>query len=289
MVLISGLDTKTGKFTVIDVDSQRVLGTKLVSRSGGPGATMFTRDGGEVCLATDDGYVAWDYAADKIHVLSHQPRVLEGGINAFGQSGWNYDRSVGIQYPYELPEMSIEPASRGKGSQPASTIQMRHAKPKLEPGEVLLPMAVTFSISPSDRAGFDQFGSAWFGHKGDWSKVDRNGKVTRSLLRAPALTQDQTRDRGSLHLVGKEQEMSFQGSRSYVTCIWLTHDHAVPFRRIVDGKTIQVDESYRAAVVFAGPDVVTYGFLPGRDLIYVVSNFGSYLVPFETTAADPRE
>lgn len=288
LVLVSGWDSKVATFKVIDVDTQRVLGTKLVRGSAAGGATMFTRDGREVCMSADEGYVAWDYAADKTQLLSHRPEAHEGGFELLGHSGWNFDRSIAIHYPFEGfhgPQFDawakdLIPQIKVKGKRAVTKVT-------LEPGQVALPRGVTLSIPSTERAGFDQFGSAWVGHPGRWTRIDHNGAVTRGIARAPALTQDQTRVRGSLHLVARRQEMAFRGAKSYVTCIWLTHDRAVPFTRIVKGKVIRVNEPYRAAVVFAGADVTEYGFLPRRDLIYVVSSFGSYLIPFETKPANP--
>ena len=265
-------DLKKGKLSVIDVDSQRVLRTRTLT--GGRdswGTPIFTKNGEEVCVVTDKGYVAWNYITGvETPLPGDWPRARE--FNWLDENGWNFDRSIAICYSRE-------------GDAKSGSAQFFQE----EPGQIVLARGVTFPMEQKDRGGFDQFGSAWFGHGTSWSMVDRDGHLNRGLTKCPALVHDQTHDRGSLHLGATSQVMTYRDARSPVTCIWLTHDHAVPFTRKVEGKIVQVNEPYRAAVVFAGADVMAFGFLPGRDLIYVVSGFGCYLVPYETKPADPSK
>jgi hypothetical protein len=121
------------------------------------------------------------------------------------------------------------------------------------------------------EAGFDQYGNAWFGVGNAWTMVDRAGKQTRASS-SPFLVADQTTDRGSMHLRLTEQEMKYQGASAFVGSVWLSHDRAI---RSSKGRRAS------AALIYAGADVITYGFVPGRDMVYVVTATGSFLIPWK--------
>lgn len=86
--------------------------------------------------------------------------------------------------------------------------------------------------------------------------------------------------------------LDLASSPAKIELSWLTDDRAVPFTRVVKGKTYKINKPYQAALAFAGSDVLDFGFLPGRNRIYVVCGFQganghaamqTYLVPFLTS------
>jgi hypothetical protein len=239
--------------TVVETDSLKVLGTLNVAKLG-QGTPIFSRDGTTLCLTTEEGYIGWSFATDERVKLPSSPR-------ANSIDGWNYDRSLALARP-------SGPILRPK-EQPSA-------------GQVVLPMGQVVPIPPGLKAGFDEFGDAWFGKPGNWTRVTRAGIESRGHMKAPPLAGDQTRDRGSLHLVATETTMKLRDELAYVTCVWLTHDH--PEGR-PNPPGSNPERASKAAVVFAGADVLFYGFLPGRKLVFVVSSFGCYLVPFEIEKA----
>lgn len=87
-----------------------------------------------------------------------------------------------------------------------------------------------------------------------------------------------------MHLSVVRSTSVFKEAKAYLSCVWLTHDLAVPYTRSIKGKIIKIKQPYKAALAFAGPDVVEFGFLPGRDIIYVISMSGTYLVPYRLRA-----
>lgn len=228
--------------TVVETDTQKALGSINVKHST-DGTPIFTRDGKELCLATDNGYSAWSYETGQLRAIDFRPRP-----KAF--SYWNQDRTIALDLP------------------------TRDNSGKMAPGQLALANGVAYEIPATSRAGFDQFGNAWFGNGGSWTRVERDGKTSRSLKNHPTLVKDQTRDRGSLHLTTTQTRMTYRKAKCFLTCIWMSHDKPYSPNSIV--------EPDRAAVVFAGPDVLAFGFFPGRNMVYVVSDFGCYLVPFET-------
>ena len=233
---------------VIDVDTQETLGhVELTSASGT--TPVFSLDG--LTLRYDAGSkkmvnnVDWDFAAGTSTPVGYEPHSVPL-LRSFASSGWNYDRTIGILYP------SNESGNR-------------------KDGQIGLAEAAPVTIPFGETAGFDQFGNAWFGVGNAWTMVDRSGKQTRASA-SPFLVADQTTDRGSMHLRMTEQEMRFQGASAFVGSVWLSHDRAI---RSNQGRRAS------AALVYAGADVLTYGFVPGRDMVYVVTATGSFLIPWK--------
>ncbi len=239
--------------TVRETDSGKSLGTMDVAKLG-QGTPIFSRDGKTLCLSTEQGYIGWTYATDERVKLPSSPR-------ADPAEGWNYDRSLAIDRP----------------SRP-------NLKPNEypSPGQVVLPMGHVVPIPAGSKAGFDQFGDAWFGKPGNWTRVTRAGFATRGHTKAPTLAGDQTRNRGSLHIASTVTTMKFRDEMAYVTCVWLTHDHPQARPSPPGSKP---ERPSKAAVLFTGADVLYYGFIPGRNLVLVVSSFGCYLVPFQIEKA----
>lgn len=238
-----------GKVTVVETDSGKVLGTLTYAKSG-QGTPIFSHDGTTLCLSTEEGYIGWSYATDERVKLFSSPR-------ANSTDGWNYDRSLALEKP-------SGPVRRPK-EQPSA-------------GQVVLPMGHVVPIPAGLKAGFDEYGDAWFGKPGNWTRVTRAGVESRGHPKAPPLAGDQTRDRGSLHLMVTETTMKLREELAYVTCVWLTHDHPEGRPSPPGSKP---ERPSKAAVVFAGADILAFGFIPGRNMIFVVSSFGCYLVPFQ--------
>lgn len=254
--------------TVLDTESQKTLGVIDVP-NGGSGTTIFSRDGASLYLESDEGYVAWKFnRGTRSKIADYGPRPRE--YNFLDDNGWNGDRTIVIEYPH--PQLGL---MRPKGT-----------KPGMDPGQVALAGNATFEIAVGQQAGFDQYGNAWFGKGRTWTRIDRGGKSTHLDSRPRYLAHDQMKDRGSMHLVGTQTLMTHRDGKAIISCIWLTDDRAKPFTRRVDGRVVQINQPYQAAVVFAGPDVADFGFLPGKDMVYVVSGFGNYLVPFKTGPID---
>jgi hypothetical protein len=250
------------RVTVRKVDTQESLGSIDVPNSM-QGTMMFNEDGTILYVEADEGYVAWNYATGaKTKIMDTGPKPREFGFLV--ACGWNGDRSVAILYP------------QAKGFQSAN----QKGNPQKEAGQVVAE-GVTHDIPPLDLAGFDEYGLAWYGHGNDWTSVDKRGRTSKSTHRPKYLALDQTRDRGSMHLRDTHQEMNYKNAKAMVSCVWLSHDRAVPYSVTDKGKTTRVKATDQACVVFAGCDIVDYGFMPGRDMVYVVSGFGVYLVPFK--------
>lgn len=259
IAMITSIGPDEGHIDVIDVDTQQNLG-KLDINGEGEGTPMFSLDGTILYLGTGEGYVAWNYATGERRKVTDKPP--RAGVGIFDASGWNYDRTIAIAIPTEG----------------------RDSRKQLMPGQVAVVGGFTQEIAFGQQSGFDQYGNAWFGKGTEWTKVDRSGQATKVQTYPKYLARDQSMDRGSMHLRATQTDMRYKDGHAAVTCIWLTDDKATPYSEWVRGKLVKVSQPYQAAVVFAGPDVFRYGFLPGRNLVYVVSNFGCYLVPFTVEA-----
>jgi|GEM_PF-3878888 len=258
--------------TVLETDSQKKLGD-LDIPNGGAGSAIFSRSGADLYLGADDGYVAWNYATGTQRKIARKgPDVQPSRF--FDFDGWNYDRTIAIAYPQPPRPKPKKPSIELGGGE--------------GPGQVALAGNITFEIPTDQTAGFDQYGYAWFGKGKSWTRIDRSGQATHARNRPQSLAHDQTRDRASMHLTATNTGMNYKDGQANVFCIWLTDDRAVPYVGIVKGRKVPLPQAYQAAVVFAGPDVLDFGFVPGRNMVYVVSGFGNYLVPF-TIAPRPKK
>lgn len=256
---------------IIDTDTQRELGryrSKATSDSE-PGTVIFSADARYVYLEDEGEYIRWDYQTQEKTLLGGPCPSVSVGIS-FGQprGRWNSDRSLAMTVPYQQPSLLPDQAKRMY---------------KFD-GEIAVAGGKTHAIPYGSKCGFDMYGAAWFGKGKSWTRVDKTGEAKTFPEKPSYLTGDMSRDRGNLHLALTEREEVFKGARASVTCVWLYSDQATPFQGIIKGKgkdrIVNFKTSYRAAIVFAAVDLVECGFLPGRDMIYVVTGFGSYLVPF---------
>jgi len=260
IAFLDDTNRRSNSLRVLDTDTLRVVGSLTTGENAagsGNGTTMFSLDGKTLFFPESDAYVAWDYSkSTTVQISKLGPTASEFGL--MGGTGWNGDRSLAILFPDRSPGHRITP------------------------GQVAAAGNVVHTIPPADRAGFDEFGNAWFGSGRRWTKVDRHGVGTEETSSPGYLTPDQSKDRGSMHLRDTHAEMKYKDGTAAITCVWLTDDRAVPYppQKPGDRAVYIGQDSFRAAVVFAGPDILDYGFLPGRNLVYVVSQFGSYLVPF---------
>ena len=211
---------------------------------------MFGPDAKTLDINTDEGYIAWDYesgAKSKVEGSLERSKMVDS-LDPLG--GWNFDRSILLQPP--------------NGHEGACMASARES---------------AFKIEPHDQAGYDQYGNAWFGSARNWTEVDRKGNASKHVDHPAYLVPDQTKDRGSMHLRDTNTKMTYKGATAFVSCVWLSDDRAIPIPKR-PGKTVNQSDSYKAALVFAGPDILTYGFLPSKNMVYVVSQSGNYLVPF---------
>lgn len=83
-----------------------------------------------------------------------------------------------------------------------------------------------------------------------------------------------------MHLVETKRQMAFKDAHANVSCIWLYSDRG--FR----GKESSPRGS--AALVFTGADIREFGFMPGRQTVFIVSGLGNYLVPFQVDQRQAR-
>lgn len=234
---------------VIDTDSQRELGRVNIPKTKGS-TPMFTREGTELCLVLEEGLMAWNYQSGSRRMLEGEPADVP--LEKILTGGWNVDRSIAIATP--------RTATKRVGNK---DVEVPVA------GQVAVEGRNVLNVLFGSDVGFDQYGNAWAGSGKVWMRVDRTGGVETHSAPPRGLTSDQSRDRGSMHLRDTEREMTYQGSSAFVTCVWLTHDRSVPPER---------GPNHRAALVYAGADVIAYGFIPGRELVYVVTQEGSFLV-----------
>ncbi len=243
------------RVVVIDTDTQSALGECRLPKDA-KATPMFATDGRSLYVDQPEGYVSWNFTTGvKTGVSAKRPDISAFGL--MGEVGWNSDRSIGIARP-----------TQGTDSKGARLT---------EPGHIAVDGRNVADIPFGSSWGFDSYGHAWYGSGKTWFKVSRAGLIEKG--NQPGwLVRDQTRDRGAMHLRDTEQEMAYAGSSAFITCVWLTHD-----RFVATGRGPQ----HRAALAYAGPDVITYGFLPGRDMVYVVTQTGSLLVPWKLSPAEP--
>lgn len=240
---------------VVDVDSMKTLGSAELSSTSAATPT-FSLDGKtlhydagserEGNRAGSRNYVAWDYANDVTSPLPYEPHQVPL-LKELGYGGWNYDRTIGIRRPTASTGQRVD-------------------------GQIGLAEATPVRIPFGSSSGFDQFGNAWFGTGNRWTMVERSGKQTQASA-SPFLVIDQTTDRGSMHLRLTENEMKYQGASAFVGSVWLSHDRAI---RSSKGRRVP------AALVYAGADVLTFGFVPGRDMVYVVTATGCFLISWKS-------
>lgn len=241
--------------SVLDADSMQVLGS-VDMPSKATGTLIFNGDGRKLCLATKDGYVAWDYAMGQVEKLA--PVGPDADIV---DNIWNYDRSIAIVKPIQTIEQ--------RGVQRVQTNV---------PGRIVLSVAKSFEIPFGARCGFDEYGNAWFGDAGSWTRVDRDGTLSDRIAKSPYLTAGQLMDRGNLHLGKTEVRTSYQGADAYLTCVWISSDRAIPRSK---------DDFHKAALVYAGPDLYYAAFVPGRNQVCIVSSDGWFMVPYTLGEESP--
>ncbi|MCH8273606.1 MAG: hypothetical protein IH851_02315 [Armatimonadetes bacterium] len=138
---------------------------------------------------------------------------------------------------------------------------------------MLMELSIDLSAE-EDGIYFDMYGDLWVRHVGAWTKYGRDGEVAPQTHRPLYLVEDQTKVRGSMELVSEETTLVFSGSEAYVSVVWLVHRRAVP-------NPDEEGEAYCAAVVDVCLDLTDYGFVPGRSMVYLITQYETKLVPFE--------
>lgn len=117
------------------------------------------------------------------------------------------------------------------------------------------------------RSWFDMYGNAWFQSKGVWHRLVKDGEVSVKAKRPETLYVDQIDQRGGMRLYMDSAERKRKGGEALLDLVWIEHKGA-------RGKE-------KAALAFAGADVLASGFLPGRNEVVVVTGHdGTYFVPF---------
>jgi hypothetical protein len=266
--MLTSKDDGDAWIDVYETNAMTKLGTMKVAN--GSSIAQFDLDGRVLYAQSSGGYVAWHYASGVIDPMSELAPNVSAGTSS-DVTGWNSDRTIGIRYPKP------------------TFVSIRQKAPRDSiPGEIVAGGSVSYEIPPDNKAGFDQFGHAWFGNESSWTEVDRAGRETKRRTKPTYLVHDQTEDRGSMQLRATRSVMNFNGSKAYICCVWLCDDRASVMKRISNGKLVRDPDASKAALIFAGPDVLAYGFFPGRNMAYVVCAGDSYLVPFRIDASKKR-
>ncbi|MCH8977685.1 MAG: hypothetical protein IH945_00375 [Armatimonadetes bacterium] len=131
-------------------------------------------------------------------------------------------------------------------------------------------------------AYFDQYGSVWYRTDKGWISVRRDGEVTEHAERPSYLVEDGMAHRGSMHLLKDETTLKKNDAEAYVTAVWLDHDKAVELEDADTGEMVQD----RTALIYVGADVITFAFVPNKEIVAVWTNGGLALVPY---VVEPRE
>lgn len=116
--------------------------------------------------------------------------------------------------------------------------------------------------------GFDSSGRAWTDQGKQFLCIDRNGTSRVGTSRPVGLTREQQLVRGSLKLSVQQHEFKYGGTSAYANAVWLTNGRG----RLPD----------KSALVDVCPDVLTCGFVPGRDEVYVVTMTDTRFIPYRT-------
>ncbi len=241
-----------GSIEVLDLPSMSIIASADLTEKSEFGGPMFSLDGNRLMLGAIREGDPTPYA---LNLQSNDLEQMETKVDPrFIIASYNYDRTIMVDQPFNMSEADEK-----------------------ERTLVLTASGHGFEIPPDAKWGFDQFGVLWSKSGGTWTRITRQGESTRGSAPKGALVPDQSKVRGSLELRSTSTEMEFKGATARVTSIWLWDHKAVPFNG---------SDSYQAALVFTGPDVDAFffgfGFVPGQNLVHVVSSQGSYLIPFET-------
>jgi hypothetical protein len=116
------------------------------------------------------------------------------------------------------------------------------------------------------QPAFDQFGNAWAKTSNGWNMLGPRQSAIHRPSRPTYLVTDQSGLRGAMQLVTKKDTITRRGADALVSTIWLDHSQAMGDRR--------------SALVFAGADVLYAGFVPNKNLVWVITAESSYVVPF---------
>lgn len=245
-----------GSIEVLDFPSMRVIArTDLTEKSEFAGP-LFSLDGSRLMLGAIREGDPTPYA---LNLQSNDLEKMDTKADpVFVAARCNYDRTIMVDAPF-LPDPT------GK-----------------KPTPVLTASGHGFEIPSDARWGFDQFGVLWSKSAGTWTRITREGESTLGSAPKGGLVPDQSNVRGSLELRATSANMEFKGATARVSSIWMWDHKAIPFP---DDPQSMRGHSYQAALVFTAPDIDSFGFVPGQDLVYIVSSQGNYLIPFETKDA----
>lgn len=127
------------------------------------------------------------------------------------------------------------------------------------------------------EVAYDADGRLW-AKAGGWRRIEPSGKAVAGSAPRERLAEPGQR-RSGLRLVSQDATLEFRGASAYGTAIWLTEDRELPDKGRPDDP--------RATLAYFGPDVRAFAFVPGRDQAYVVTDAGSFIVPFHRTRNAP--
>ncbi|MBS1713737.1 MAG: hypothetical protein JST30_05310 [Armatimonadetes bacterium] len=137
---------------------------------------------------------------------------------------------------------------------------------------------VTPVRNPRATSGWDPNGRFLVQEEGAWTMIDGHGRESRvqtpvHIDPCPLLS------KGTMRVYEKSENLKRNGSDVFASALWLD---PAPGSARSDARTPD------SALVFLGYDVKAYGFVPGRDAVFVNSGGGSFIVPFRTRSSPDR-
>ncbi|MCW5941184.1 MAG: hypothetical protein KIS66_03070 [Fimbriimonadaceae bacterium] len=123
--------------------------------------------------------------------------------------------------------------------------------------------------------GYDRDGHIWVRARG-WRRIEPTGKT---FVGDPpkGLDAEPGRRRPGLRLTSQGTTLEHLGASAFATAVWLEDEANRPSPR----KTARDDQPH-AALVYLGPDVTSFSFVPNRNEVLVVTQTGSFVVPYTT-------
>jgi len=125
-------------------------------------------------------------------------------------------------------------------------------------------------------SGWDPNGRFLYQEAGAWTMVDEKGRESR--VQAPLkIDPYPILARGTLRLSENSSNRKRNGSDVFSTEVWLDPLH---------GAASVGKDGPDSALVFLGYDVKSFGFVPGRDAVFVNSGGGPFLITFRSVKTE---
>jgi hypothetical protein len=282
MAIAELVDEETVTVEVREVDTQRVLASWQPTRGDEVWPILFGTAGDELyCLVGRDEV----YSIAAMHLPSGEMRT----IRELGRAEPPAEAGEGTEGSSQFGESADALLDFLDGS----AVNYDASLAYLHTGLVIGPdTLVTGSGKVVDVRGhpeahfFDMYGNIWTRENGEWARYGKDGSVSPGLPRPPYLVENQSRLRGAMSLAETEATMKHEGATAYVSALWLCHAKSVP---PPDHDAGLAGPWRRAALVDVAPDIVAYGFVPGRDMVWITSHLETWLVPFERRPYQPAE